>query len=79
MGTISRQHSGQLLISLHSTSVTYVNTGKLTIKIKSLITPESAEILEEKIRDVLRDWNIEATIEDSITGNPTMTADRDDE
>ena len=59
--------------------MTYVNTGKLTIKIKSLITPESAEILEEKIRDLLRDWNIEARIEDSITGNPTMTADRDDE
>ena len=59
--------------------MTYVNTGKLTIKIKSLITPETAEILEEKIRDVLRDWNIEATIEDSITGNTTMTADRDDE
>ncbi len=56
-----------------------MNTGKLTIKIESLFTPETAEKLEEKIRDLLRDWNIEATIEDSITGNTTMTADRDDE
>ena len=54
-------------------------TGKLIIKIKSPITTESAEILEEKIRDLLRDCSIDATIEDSITGNTTMTADRDDE
>jgi hypothetical protein len=56
-----------------------MNTGKLTIKIKSVITPELAEMLEEKIRDLFRDWNIEATIDDSITGNTTTTNDRDDE
>jgi hypothetical protein len=59
--------------------VKYMKTGKLTIKIKSLVTSESAERLEEEIRDLLRNWNIEATIEDSITGNTTTTADRDDE
>jgi hypothetical protein len=46
---------------------------------KTLITPESAEIIEEEIRDLLRNWNIDATIEDSITGNTTKTVDRDDE
>jgi hypothetical protein len=46
---------------------------------KTLITPESAEILEEKIRDLLRNWNIDATIDDSITGNTTKTTNRDDE
>ena len=56
-----------------------MNTGKLTIKLKTLITPEEAEILEEKIRDLLRNCSIEATIEDSITGNTTLTIDRDDE
>ncbi|MCJ7560999.1 hypothetical protein MUO79_10350 [Candidatus Bathyarchaeota archaeon] len=56
-----------------------MNTGKLTIKIKSLITPESAETLEDKIRDLLRHCNIDATIDDSITGNTTTTTDRDDE
>jgi hypothetical protein len=56
-----------------------MNAGKLTIKIKSLVTPESAERLEEEFRDLLRNWNIEATIEDTITGNTTTTADRDDE
>lgn len=55
-----------------------MKTGKLTIKIKSLVTSESAERLEE-ISDLLRNWNIEATIEDTITGNTTTTADRDDE
>lgn len=54
-------------------------TGKLTIKIKSPITTETAEILEEKIRDLLRNCNIDATIDDSITGNTTTTDDRDDE
>jgi hypothetical protein len=56
-----------------------MNIGKLTIKIKSLVTPETAEVIEEKIRDLLRNWNIEATIEDTITGNTTTTTDRDDE
>jgi hypothetical protein len=56
-----------------------MNTGKLTIKLKSPITPESAEILEEKIRDLLRSFNIDAVIDDSITGNTTTTHDRDDE
>jgi hypothetical protein len=46
---------------------------------KTLITPESAEILEEKIRELLRNWNIDATIDDSITGNTTITTNRDDE
>ncbi|HLE75988.1 MAG TPA: hypothetical protein VI864_08135 [Candidatus Bathyarchaeia archaeon] len=50
-----------------------MNAGKLTIRIKAPITPESAEILEEKIRDLLRNCNIEATINDSITGNTTLT------
>jgi len=59
--------------------VTHLNTGKLTIELKTLITPESAEILEEKIRDLLRNWNIDATIDDSITGNTTKTTNRDDE
>ncbi len=59
--------------------MTHTNTGKLTIKMKTLITPESAEIIEEEIRDLLRNWNIEATIEDSITGNTTKTVDCDDE
>ncbi|HLE75699.1 MAG TPA: hypothetical protein VI864_06620 [Candidatus Bathyarchaeia archaeon] len=54
-------------------------TGKLTIKIKSPITTETAEILEEKIRDLLRNCNIDATIDDSITGNTTTKDDRDDE
>ena len=52
---------------------------KLSIKIKSLITPENGEVLEEKIRDLLRDSNIEATINSSITGNSTTTTDREDE
>lgn len=56
-----------------------MNTGKLTMKIKSLITPESAEILAEKIRDLLKHCNIDATIDDSITCNTTTTTDRDDE
>ena len=56
-----------------------MNTGKLTIELKTLITPESAEILEEKIRDLLRNWNIDAAIDDSITGNTTKTTNRDDE
>lgn len=56
-----------------------MNTGKFTIKLKTLITPECAEIVEEKIRDLLRNCDIEATIEDSITGNTTLTTDRDDE
>jgi hypothetical protein len=56
-----------------------MNTGKLTIKIKSFVTSESAERLEEEIRNLLRNWNIKATIEDSITGNTTTTDDRDDE
>ena len=59
--------------------MTYINTGKLTIKLKSLITSESAEILEEEIRDLLRNSGIDATIEDSITGNTTVTDDREDE
>lgn len=59
--------------------MTHTNTGKLTIKMKTLITPESAEILEEKIRELLRNWNIDATIDDSITGNTTITTNRDDE
>lgn len=59
--------------------MTHTNTGKLTIKMKTLITPESAEIIEEEIRDLLRNCSIEATIEDSITGNTTKTVDRDDE
>ena len=59
--------------------MTHLNTGKLTIELKTLITPESAEILEEKIRDLLRNWNIDATIDDSITGNTTKTTNRDDE
>ena len=54
-------------------------TGKLTIKLKTLITPESAEILEDKIRDLLRHFGVDATIDDSITGNTTTTSDRDDE
>jgi hypothetical protein len=37
--------------------VTQTNIGKLTIKMKTLITPESAEILEEEIRDLLRNWH----------------------
>lgn len=40
---------------------------------------ESAKSLEEKIRDLLRKNGSDATIEDSITGNTTVTDDRDDE
>ncbi|MCJ7633709.1 hypothetical protein MUP77_15135 [Candidatus Bathyarchaeota archaeon] len=54
-------------------------TGKLVIKIKSPITTEDAEIFEEKLGDLLRHYCMEATIEDSITGNTTTTTDRDDE
>lgn len=54
-------------------------TGKFTIKIKSPITTEDAEELEERIRDLLRKECIDATIDDSITGNTTLTDDRDDE
>ena len=56
-----------------------MNAGKFTIKLKAPITSEEAEELEEKIRDLLRANEIEATIEDSITGNTTVTDDRDDE
>ena len=56
-----------------------MNAGKLTLNIKSPITTESAEILEEKIRDLLRHCNIDATIDDDITGNTTTTTDRDGE
>ena len=56
-----------------------MNAGKLTIKLKVPITFEEAEELEEKIRDLLRQNGIEAKIEDSITGNTTLTDDRDDE
>ena len=56
-----------------------MNAGKLTIRVKAPITSEEAEELEEKIRDLLRANGIDATIEDSITGNTTLTADRDDE
>jgi hypothetical protein len=59
--------------------VSYVNVGKLIIKVKTPITYESAEVPEEKIRDLLRSFGIDAVIEDSITGNTTLTADRDDE
>jgi hypothetical protein len=47
--------------------------------IKSLVKYETAERLEDEIRDLLRNWNVDATIEYSITGNTTTTADRDDE
>lgn len=57
----------------------YMYTGKLVIKIKSPITTEDAEIFEEKLGDLLRHYCMEATIEDSITGNTTTTTDRDDE
>jgi hypothetical protein len=56
-----------------------MNAGKLTIKVKAPITSEEAEELEEEIRDLLRKNGIDATIEDSITGNTTVTDDRDDE
>ena len=56
-----------------------MNNGKLTIKVKAPITSEEAEELEEEIRDLLRKNGIDATIEDSITGNTTVTDDRDDE
>ena len=56
-----------------------MNGGKLTIRLKAPITSEEAEELEEKIRDLLRQNGIEAKIEDSITGNTTLIADRDDE
>jgi hypothetical protein len=46
--------------------------------IKSLVKYETAERLEDEIRDLLRNWNVDATIEYSITGNTTKTADRDD-
>lgn len=56
-----------------------MNLGKLTIKLKTLITPECAEILEEELRDCLRSFGVKAAIEDGITGNTTLTDDRDDE
>jgi len=55
-----------------------MNTEKFTIKLKTLITPEYAEIVEEKIRDLFRNCDIEATIEYNITGNTTLTTDRDE-
>jgi hypothetical protein len=51
----------------------------LSARSKSLVTYETAERLENEIRDLLRNWNVDATIEDSITGNTTTTADLDDE
>jgi len=56
-----------------------MNVGRLTIKLKTLITPECAERLEEELRDRLRNFGVDAVIEDSITGNTTLTDDRDDE
>ncbi len=56
-----------------------MNLGKLTIKLKTLITPECAEMLEEELRDFLRSFGADAVIEDSITGNTTLTDDRDNE
>ncbi len=56
-----------------------MNLGKFTIKLETLITPECAEMLEEELRDCLRNFGVGAVIEDSITGNTTLTDDRDDE
>ena len=56
-----------------------MNAGRLIIKLKAPITSEEAEELEEEIRDLLRKNGVDATIEDSITGNTTVTDDRDDE
>ena len=56
-----------------------MNLGKFTIKLKTLITSECAEVLEEELRDCLRNFGVDAIIQDSITGNTTITDDRDDE
>ena len=54
-------------------------TGKIAIKLKTLVLPDLAEQLEEKLRDCLREWDIGAVIEDSITGNTTTTDDREED
>jgi ribonucleotide reductase alpha subunit len=56
-----------------------MNYGKFTIKLKEPFTSEEAERLEERLRSALRDWKIAASIEDSITGNTTLTDDREDD
>jgi hypothetical protein len=56
-----------------------VNLGVLTIKLKTAIFSDCAEMLEEELRDFLRSFGVEAVIEDSITGNTTLTDDREDE
>jgi len=56
-----------------------VDLGVLTIKRKTAIFSDCAEMLEEELRDFLRSFGVEAVIEDSITGNTTVTDDREDE
>lgn len=56
-----------------------MDLGVLTIKRKTAIFSDCAEMLEEELRDFLRSFGVEAVIEDSITGNTTLTDDREDE
>jgi len=43
--------------------------GKVIITVKSLITPEAYEKLEDALRDCLEDFGVSAAIDDRETGN----------
>jgi sugar-specific transcriptional regulator TrmB len=49
------------------------NKGEITIEVKTLITPQAYEELEDKLRNFLEKEGLNAIIEDNITGNTTTT------
>jgi hypothetical protein len=51
----------------------------ITIKVRTLASPETFEKLEDELRKTLRRMGLEGEIEDAITGNTTSTSDRDEE
>lgn len=54
--------------------VTFVkDEGTVIITVKTLITPEAFEKLEDKLKELLEKERLEATIDDLVTGNSTVT------
>jgi hypothetical protein len=47
--------------------------GKIVITVKSLITPEAYEKLEDALRDFLENFGVSAEIDDVETGNTTVS------
>ncbi len=54
--------------------VTFVkDEGRIVIAVKTLITPEAFEKLEDKLKELLENERLEAVIDDLVTGNTTVT------